>query len=188
MTPKKRRLGITRRRLTQYIEVVFAGRSTEFAKFVGMGQSTISRIVTGDRQEPRLKTIQRIATGMGTQMAWLTGDEDVFEGDNFFAPEWYNMLTGHWRVATRKEVDFLKSIEGTSDDAESLIELGRELADNPAPLAGDLYAQFPPHSESRRIVEPFIRALRAELEGAWQNLRLIVTELKKRDDVHEKRG
>ena len=188
MTPKKRRIGITRRRLARYIDVVFAGSSTEFARFVGVGQSTISRIVTGDRQEPRLKTIQRIATGMRAPMAWLTGDMNRFSGPYLGKPEWYNMLALHWSVATEKDFHFLKSIEGTSAEAKSLIVQGLALAMDAAPLAASLYGHFGPSAETGRTVEPFIHALRTELDGARQNVRLIVTELKKRDDVRQKRS
>ena len=103
MTPKKRKIGITRRRITRYIDVVFAGSTTEFARFVGVGQSTISRIVTGDRQEPRVTTVQRISKGMRAPMAWLMGDVDTFSGPHIDWPEWYNMLVEHWSIVTEKD-------------------------------------------------------------------------------------
>ena len=121
-------------------------------------------------------------------MAWLTGDMDRFEGAYLGEPEWYNMLAQHWSVATEKDFHFLNSIKGTSAETKSLIEKGLTLALHPAPLAANLYRQFGPSAETGRTVEPFIGALRAELDGARQNVRLIVTELKKRDDVRQKRA
>ncbi|MCH7491868.1 MAG: helix-turn-helix transcriptional regulator, partial [Gemmatimonadetes bacterium] len=130
MTPKRSRTEITRRRLGRYIDVVFGGSSTEFARFVGMGESTISRIIAGVRQ-PRGATVQRMSNGMtavqriteeirGAPLEWLTGDVDTYSGAYMDKPDWYNMLSDHHSVATKKDFDFLKSIEGTSEEAKSL--------------------------------------------------------------------
>lgn len=188
MTPKRGKTGITRRRITRYINVVFAGSTTEFARFVGVAQSTISRIVSGERQKPRVMTVQRIAKGVRAPMAWLMGDVDTYTGGATGWPEWYNMLLDHWGIVTEKDFDFLKSIEGTSDEATKLIGQELALAKGQAPRAAQLYAQFGPSAETGRTVQPFIDAVRTELESVRQNIRLTVTELKKRDDVRQKRS
>ena len=187
MTPKKGKTGITRRRITRYVNVVFAGSTTEFARFIGVAQSTISRIVSGERQKPRVTTVQRIAKGMCAPIAWLMGDMDVYTGGATGSPEWYNMLLDHWGIVTEKDYHFLKSIEGTSDEATKLIGQGLAWAKGRTPEAVLLYAQFGPSAETGRTVQPFIDAVRTELESVRQNVRLIVTELKKRDDVCQKR-
>ena len=188
MTPKRGKTGITQRRLTRYINIVFAGSTTEFARFVGVAQSTISRIVTGERQKPRVTTVQRIAKGMRAPMAWLMGDIDVYTGGATGRPQWYNMLVDHWGIVTEKDYDFLKSIEGRSDETTRLIGQGLALAKGQVPLAAHLYGQFGPSTETGRTVEPFIKAMRTELDGVRQNIRIIVTELKKRDDVRQKQS
>ena len=179
MTPKKRTAGITRQRIKRYIDVVFAGRITEFARFVGVTQSTISRIVSGDRLEPRVTTVQRIATGMRTQMAWLMGDMDTYPRDDPFMPEWYNMLSDHHHIVTAKDYSFLESIEGLSGDTQDMIRTGLENMVELAPLAMYLYGQFGPSAETGRAVEPFICAVRSQLESARLTTRIIVTELKR---------
>ena len=57
-----------------------------------------------------------------------------------------------------------------------------------APLATHLYQEFGPSAETGRAVEPFICAVRSYLEFSRLTTRIIVTELKKRDDVHEAAG
>ena len=125
---------------------------------------------------------------MRAPMAWLMGDMDVYTGGATGWPEWYNMLVDHLGIVTEKDFDFLKSIEGTSDEATKLIGQGLALAKGRTPEAVLLYAQFGPSAETGRIVQPFSDAVRAELQSVRQNVRLIVTRLKKRDDVRQKRS
>lgn len=174
-----------RNRLREIVDTVFNGNEKAVADAAGVQPSTVMRILAGQIKNPRVGTLEKLASGVGVPLKWLTGEMRAFPTHiNQHLPRWLYLLKAYTVHRQREDREWLKGVQTSNRAIQQMI------ADALAPrgfheISTNLQLAV---QRGGRISDLHLKTHRVAYEAWSLRLRGLVLELKKRDDVRQKRS